>query len=81
MDNLISFLIASAIIGAFLLYYLKQEKKKAAKTLAAAEKGSCAPMVRNRNIRMWTTPLVSVAPLARWFVPKAMSSEWWVGKP
>ncbi|MGB2637241.1 MAG: NAD(P)-binding domain-containing protein [Candidatus Acidiferrum sp.] len=39
MDNLISFLIASAIIGAFLLYYLKQEKKKAAKTLAAAEKG------------------------------------------
>lgn len=39
MDNLISFLIAAAIIGAFLFYYLRQEKKKAAETLAAAEKG------------------------------------------
>jgi thioredoxin reductase (NADPH) len=39
MDNLISFLIAAFIIGAFLLYYLNQEKKKAAETLAAAEKG------------------------------------------
>ncbi len=39
MDTLISFLIAAFIIGAFLLYYLKQEKKKAAQTLAAAEKG------------------------------------------
>jgi thioredoxin reductase (NADPH) len=39
MDNLISFLIAAAIIGAFLLYYLRQEKKKAAKTQESAEKG------------------------------------------
>lgn len=39
MDNVISFLIAAAIIGAFLFYYLRQEKKKAAETLAAAEKG------------------------------------------
>jgi thioredoxin reductase (NADPH) len=39
MDNLISFLIAAFIIGAFLLYYLRQEKKKAAATLEAAEKG------------------------------------------
>ena len=39
MDNLISFLIAAVIIGAFLLYYLKQEKKKEAEALAAAEKG------------------------------------------
>lgn len=39
MDNLISFLIAAFVIGGFLLYYLKQEKKKAAETLAAAEKG------------------------------------------
>lgn len=39
MDNLISFLIAAFIIGAFLLYYLKQEKKKAALTRQAAEKG------------------------------------------
>src|SRR5271170_2213250 len=39
MDNVISFLIAISIIGAFLLYYLKQEKKKAAETRAAVEKG------------------------------------------
>jgi putative YpdA family bacillithiol system oxidoreductase len=39
MDNLISFLIAAVIIGAFLLYYLRQEKKKDAETQAAAEKG------------------------------------------
>jgi putative YpdA family bacillithiol system oxidoreductase len=39
MDNLISFLIAAFIISAFLLYYLKQEKKKAAETRTAAEKG------------------------------------------
>jgi thioredoxin reductase (NADPH) len=39
MDNLISFLIAAFVIGGFLVYYLKQEKKKAAETLAAAEKG------------------------------------------
>lgn len=32
MDNLISFLIAAFIVGAFLLYYLKQEKKKAGET-------------------------------------------------
>jgi len=39
MDNLFSFLIAAFIITAFLLYYLKQEKKKAAETRAAMEKG------------------------------------------
>ncbi len=39
MDNLISFLIAATIITAFLLYYLKQEKKKVAETKAAMEKG------------------------------------------
>jgi thioredoxin reductase (NADPH) len=39
MDNVISFLIAAAIIAAFLLYHLGQEKKKAARTLEAAEKG------------------------------------------
>jgi thioredoxin reductase (NADPH) len=39
MDNVISFLIAIPIIGAFLLYYLKQEKKKAEETRAAVEKG------------------------------------------
>jgi thioredoxin reductase (NADPH) len=39
MDNFISFVIAVAIITAFLLYYLRQEKKKAAETKAAAEKG------------------------------------------
>lgn len=39
MDNLISFLIAAFIIGGFLLYYLRQEKKKEAETRAAAEKG------------------------------------------
>jgi thioredoxin reductase (NADPH) len=39
MDNLISFLIAAFLISAFLLYYLRQEKKKAAKTRAASEKG------------------------------------------
>jgi thioredoxin reductase (NADPH) len=39
MDNLISFLIAAFVIGGFLLYYLRQEKKKEAETRAAAEKG------------------------------------------
>jgi len=39
MDNLISFLIAAAIIGGFLAYYLRQEKKKAAKHRESAERG------------------------------------------
>jgi thioredoxin reductase (NADPH) len=39
MDNLISFLIAAFLISAFLLYYLRQEKKKAAETRVASEKG------------------------------------------
>jgi len=39
MDNLISFLIAATIVTAFLRYYLKQEKKKAAETKAAIDKG------------------------------------------
>ena len=39
MDNLISFLIAALIIGGFLLYHLKREKKNAAETREAAEKG------------------------------------------
>jgi thioredoxin reductase (NADPH) len=39
MDNLISFLIAAAIIGFFLAYYLRQEKKKALKFKQAAERG------------------------------------------
>jgi len=39
MDNLFSFLIAAVIIGGFLAYYLKQEKKKAIQVKEAAEKG------------------------------------------
>jgi thioredoxin reductase (NADPH) len=39
MDNLISFLIAAVLVGGFLLYYLRQEKKKAAKFRDAAERG------------------------------------------
>lgn len=39
MDNLISFLIAATIIGGFLAYYLRQEKKKAEKAREAAERG------------------------------------------
>lgn len=39
MDNLISFLIAAAIIGAFLYFHLRAEKKKLAAAKAAAEKG------------------------------------------
>lgn len=39
MDNFFSFLIAAALIGAFLFYYLRQEKKKAAQSRVAAEKG------------------------------------------
>jgi thioredoxin reductase/Pyruvate/2-oxoacid:ferredoxin oxidoreductase delta subunit len=39
MDNLISFLIATAIIAFFLFYYLRKEKKREKETLAAAEKG------------------------------------------
>jgi thioredoxin reductase (NADPH) len=39
MDNLISFLIAAALIGGFLAYYLRQEKQKQAKYKEAAERG------------------------------------------
>jgi len=39
MDNFFSFLIAVAIIGGFLFYHLRKEKKKAAKALEAAERG------------------------------------------
>ena len=39
MDNLISFLIAATIIGGFLAYYLRQEKKKETKFKEAAERG------------------------------------------
>ncbi len=39
MDNLISFLIAAAIIGAFLFYYLRQEKQKAQRVKESAERG------------------------------------------
>ncbi len=40
MDNLISFVIAAAIIGFFLVYYLRSEKKKEAKAKEAAERGA-----------------------------------------
>src|SRR5208283_4802905 len=39
MDNLISFLIAAAIVAAFLFFHLRAEKKKHAAAKAAAEKG------------------------------------------
>ncbi|HUI51762.1 MAG TPA: NAD(P)-binding domain-containing protein [Terriglobales bacterium] len=39
MDNLISFFLAAAIIGGFLAYYLRQEKKKAAEYRESAERG------------------------------------------
>jgi thioredoxin reductase (NADPH) len=39
MDNLISFLIAAAIIGAFLFFHLRREKKREEATRLAAEKG------------------------------------------
>lgn len=39
MDNLISFLIAAAIIGSFLYFHLRKEKKKHTAAKAAAEKG------------------------------------------
>jgi thioredoxin reductase/Pyruvate/2-oxoacid:ferredoxin oxidoreductase delta subunit len=39
MDNFISFLIAAAIIGAFLYFHLRAEKKKHAAAKAAVEKG------------------------------------------
>ena len=39
MDNLISFLIAAAIIGGFLVFHLRQEKKKAAKIKESMERG------------------------------------------
>jgi thioredoxin reductase (NADPH) len=39
MDNLISFLIAAVLIGGFLAYYVRQEKKKAARFKEAAERG------------------------------------------
>jgi len=39
MDNLISFLIAAAIIVAFLFFHLRREKKREAATRQAAEKG------------------------------------------
>jgi thioredoxin reductase (NADPH) len=40
MDNLISFLIAASLIGGFLAYYLRQEKKRAEKFKEAAERGN-----------------------------------------
>ena len=40
MDNLISFAIAAAIIGFFLVYYLRSEKKKEAAAREAAERGA-----------------------------------------
>jgi thioredoxin reductase (NADPH) len=39
VDNLISFLIATAIIGIFLAYHLRKEKKKDGQARSAAEKG------------------------------------------
>jgi len=39
VDNLISFLIAAAIIGAFLFFHLRREKKREEATRVAAEKG------------------------------------------
>ena len=39
MDNLISFLIAAVSIGAFLAYYLRQEKKREQKYRDSAERG------------------------------------------
>jgi thioredoxin reductase (NADPH) len=39
MDNFFSFLIAVAIIGGFLFYHLRKEKKKAAQAREAAERG------------------------------------------
>ena len=39
MDNLISFLIAAAIIGGFLFFHLRREKKREEATRLAAEKG------------------------------------------
>ena len=39
MDNLISFLIAAAIISGFLFFYLRREKKREEATRFAAEKG------------------------------------------
>ena len=39
MDNFISFLIAAAIIGGFLFYHLRKEKKKSAKVRESAERG------------------------------------------
>jgi len=39
MDNLLSFLLAAGIIGAFLLLYLRKQKKLGAKVRASVEKG------------------------------------------
>jgi len=39
MDNLISFLIAAGIIGAFLFFHLRREKKREEATRLASEKG------------------------------------------
>jgi thioredoxin reductase (NADPH) len=39
MDNLISFLIAAAIIGGFLFFHLRREKKREEETRLAVEKG------------------------------------------
>lgn len=39
MDNLLSFLLAAGIIGSFLLFYLRKQKKIEAKVRASVEKG------------------------------------------
>jgi len=39
MDNLLSFLLAGSIVGVFLLFYLRKQKKVEAKVRASVEKG------------------------------------------
>jgi thioredoxin reductase (NADPH) len=53
MDNVFSFLIAAVIIGFFLFYYLRQEKKRAKQARESAERGklrSDGPLAQHPHI-------------------------------
>jgi hypothetical protein len=66
MDNLISFLIAAFLSSAFLLYYLRQEKKRPRKPARLRKKGNCVRTAHGLSTLTLTTPTASGALLARW---------------
>ena len=74
MDNFLSFLIAAAIIGGFLYFHLRAERRNTRALKPLRKKARSAPKARNRNIRTLTIITASAAPPARLSALKAMSS-------